>query len=528
MLFPGAKRIREDCEETIMASQKMSTEDNPRQRFGLPGLRLKNGRSLPIEFIARLQSGSRVDLIERWRAERQRKIDFAHLPDGTLLDLVRNHSGELAFAVLQNGTSAILDTVKLGDVRFITPDFHLTRASAIRFPTTVGGSHTARELLREIEDVIESYYDCDPLNRKLLAHFALYTWTSDLSAVAVYLWIIGSYGRGKTTLLRIMSAMCRRAMLVGDVSIAGLYRLNTELHPTLLIDESDMGHDSRSRDFLRLLRVGSTNGQAVLRATGVYDPFGPKIIASRAGLGDAPLASRGFYVVARPLSRSISVLTTSALESIAEQLQPKLMAFRLNNYSRLGSVSASAPQCVGSSPRAQDIGRALLLPIDGDKELESQLFTILEVHGQQVAVEHDTEPEFFLAIVLMHLSHVRGPGAPVHWTAKELAQQVRSCAAARGESHSPTPRKVGEILRSLGLRTHKLGALGRGLINSKELSNRVHEIAKGLGICAGDLFTPGFADTPASCESCERYGLNFDNSGRKIPYQAFDFEPDAL
>ena len=96
---------------------------------------------------------------------------------------------------------------------------------------------------------------------------------------------------------------------------------------------------------------------------------------------------------------------------------------------------------------------------------------------------------------------------------------------SQGDSHAEYDQ-VGEILRSLGLRTQKLGSFGRGLRNSKELRDRIHEIAKDLGICAGDLLTPEFPDAPVSCARCERYGLNFDNTGRKIRFEPFNMWPE--
>jgi hypothetical protein len=267
-------------------------------------------------------------------------------------------------------------------------------------------------------------------------------------------------------------------------------------------------------------------GQSVLRASGAYDLFGPKIIASRDGIGDSALESRGFFVVARPLSREISVLTPSALESIAEQLQPKLFAFRLNNYEKLKSMDPSFSPKGSLNPRMQDMARALSLPLTGDADLESQLLTLVEAHAHRVGVRRDSEREWFVAVALLNLAHILGPGAPVRWTAKRISENARFSAESRGESFNPKPRKVGEILRSLGLNTQALGSLGRGLESSPKLKDRIHEIAKGLGVCAGDLVTPEFPDAPLSCARCEKYGLSFDNKGTKMPYVPFSMGPE--
>jgi len=494
----------------------------------MPGLaiRLTNGRALPIEFVTRLKHGSNNDAIHRLHSGGSREIEFAHLPSGTVIDLVRDSSGELVFSVFQDGATSIQREVHHEDFEFIPPQVDSNLSRAVRFPTAVGSSHTARELLFEIEDVFHLYADYDLSDRKLLAHFALYSWIADLLPIAPYIWVVGPYGYGKTTLLQIMSAICRRSILAGDISLASLYRVATQYHPTLILDELEAGKDSSSRHLLRLLRAGSTMGQKVLRASKAYDLFGPKIIASRLGTGDAALESRGFFVVARPLSKNVSGLTPSSLESIAEQLQPKLAAFRLNNYARLKSASGSFTLRADSSPKVQDMARALALPIIGDTELESQVLTIVEAHGRQAYVGRDNEPEWFVAVTLLNLAHLLGPGAPNRWTAKMISDGVQSNAQRRGESYNPKPRKVGEILRSLGLNTKPLGSPGRGLESSAKLKDQIHEIAKGLGICAGDLLTPEFQHAPLTCARCEKYGLNFDNGGRNLGYEPFSHGPE--
>lgn len=178
-----------------MKSKKVPAEENRLQRSPFTTLRLTDGRSSP-KFIARLESGPKIYSNGAYRAE-CREIEFARLPDGTVLDLLRDRSGKLVFAVLQNGAITVRHTVKNSNINFITPQGDLTLAEAIRFPTAIGASLTARELLQEIDDVLDRYCDCDPAHRKLLAHFALYTWVSDLLRVAPYIWVVGPSGYGK-------------------------------------------------------------------------------------------------------------------------------------------------------------------------------------------------------------------------------------------------------------------------------------------------------------------------------------------
>jgi hypothetical protein len=306
--------------------------------------------------------------------------------------------------------------------------------------------------------------------------------------------------------------------LLGDFSKPELYKINTAFRPTLLFNECFM---AKSRDFLQLLRAGSTAGPTALRNSKAYHLFGPKIIASRYGPGEADLLNLGFHVVPRPVSRKVSLLTSDAIESIAKQLQPKLADFRLTNYVQLRSAADSQSLFCGAgfSPRVADLARAFAIPISGDAELERQLFTVVESLDKDARIARDKEPEWFVAVALLSRAHRRGAGVHGEWTCKDLAESVRLIAEQNGELFSPTSRKIGDILRSLGLNTQTLGSIGRGLRISEALKDQIHQIALGFGICANDLFLPQFADAPVTCDRCDRIGLNFDDAGKKLRYE---------
>jgi len=88
-----------------------------------------------------------------------------------------------------------------------------------------------------------------------------------------------------------------------------------------------------------------------------------------------------------------------------------------------------------------------------------------------------------------------------------------------GEAYRLTPRKVGEILRSLGFPTQPLGNLGRGLRISRDLIVATHIKAKSFGICVRDVRsprTPRFTGPVTHCMLCYEQGLLVDNSGKEL------------
>lgn len=496
-----------------------------RQHRDSRSVQLRNGQSVPFEVITSLQTTSGT-LVGDDAELSSREIDFVSLRDGSVADLVRDSSGNLTFLVFHNGELSLHRTLQDKTATLSPPRISRSILDAVCLPNSLEVGCTAKGLLGDLEAVLENFVDFDPDDRKLIARFALSSWFSDLSHVAPYLWIVGPYSCGKTTLARLLSVLCRRSILAANISLAGLYMLSTDLHPTIIIDEFGYAADSRSEELLGVLRNGTTAGQRVFRASGAYDIFGPKIIASRQAPTDAALKSRGLVVVARPASRDLSELTRTALLEIAQTFQPKLLGFRLENYFRV--MNHSSPKLAFPlTPRVKDIFHALVLPFRGDVDLEKELLEIVAPHNREAILERHSEPEWYVMTALLRRVHTRGAGADT-LTMKQLTMEVDYMLEQAGEPYRIKPRKVGEILRSLGLQTEKLGSCGRGLRVSKSLMLAAHRKAKRLGICVADMYTPDVVTmgTPTFCKLCHDEGLSFDNQGRPLPYvEVEEFEP---
>jgi hypothetical protein len=476
-------------------------------------IHLPDGRSLSIEAVNSAKGGRKGHRkLPPAEQSLTRETQFEVLPDGILIDLVREKSGDIGFLVCRNGTPTFHSTFQHGNLTLIPPKVHRSLVDALRLPSLLGTIRTPTTLLSEINEVLCTYLDLEELDRKLVANFALCTWLNDLSQVAPYLWIIGPYSCGKTTLLRLLSAICRRPVVAGDISPAALYTLSSTLHPTLLLDEFEMAKDSRSRNLQHLLRNGSSQGQRVFRGAKAYDVFGPKAITSRQGPGDAALASRGLVVTMRPTIRDLPALDLDALAAIADRLQPCLLAFRLENYRRVKLAALASSRL---SPRMLDIARALALPLIGDPNLERELEEVLNLHDAQAKLDRHGEPEWVVLTALYARIH----RATNTLTVQELTFEVDDVLAKAGESYRLTPRKVGEILRSLGFPTQKLGNQGRGLRLSQELIRSIHRTAKNLEVCRADILYPetidsGYGGLP--CSLCEENGLMVDHHGRRL------------
>jgi hypothetical protein len=72
-------------------------------------------------------------------------------------------------------------------------------------------------------------------------------------------------------------------------------------------------------------------------------------------------------------------------------------------------------------------------------------------------------------------------------TAGTLACKVDGILTANCETYSLSPRAVGDLLRSLGFVTQKLGSQGRGLSLTQAVVRQIHEVARDLGRNRSDI-----------------------------------------
>ena len=151
----------------------------------------------------------------------------------------------------------------------------------------------------------------------------------------------------------------------------------------------------------------------------------------------------------------------------------------------------------------------------GDSSLEEKLRHALEDHAYAEKMERETQPEWIVLRALLYKCHHHGGEELFVAT---LAEPVNFFEDALGLNRS-SDRKVGAVLKSLGLRTERLGSTGRGLVWDDCMKRQIHQLAFNYGITRGhisviDAIRSGNAGRP--CSLCELYGLNTAEDGKSL------------
>jgi len=432
-------------------------------------------------------------------------IDFRAFEDGTFVDLVRDlgNSQELKLLVHRGAAAGVHKSFQHSGTLYVPPHLDSGLLRAVELPHRFEPCGDPCALWRRVQECIHHYIDLPQEEALAVSAFVFHSWLFDCSPVAVYLWVSGPPYSGKSTLLRLLGALCRRGVLVGDLSPAALYRLSSSITPTLLIDEFDPGRDGRSRQLLGLLRMGNAPGVHVARANGVYETFGPRVISSRLAPPDAALASRCLNIPMLPSRRNIRPLDGPALAGIKNEFLPSLFGFRFQYFKR--PLKTLFPQLADLNPRIRQIGEALLATFPGDQGAEDGIYRLLREHESEAKLSRYGEQEWVVGCALFRDVHKTDT-----ITMGSLAATANFLLAQAGESYTLKPRRVGEIVRGLGLRTEKLGNQGRGLRLTLAKREKVHQLAQRLGLKATDFLSWDDEDARwggRACGLCEEYHL---------------------
>lgn len=438
-----------------------------------------------------------------------------YLEPGVLVETIRDpqHPGRMAFVRWENGSTTVLNSIELDGQIFLPPDPTSRSFPMLSLPEGVLPYGNSYELLDEIGWTITKFVKFRPDRYGIVASFVMASWFPDCFESAPYLWVVGPLGSGKTKLLKLLRALCRRGLIAGDLRSGSIYKLVDTWDPTLIIDEFEQRNSAANVELLRLLRTGSTPGVPSFRNGRPFSNYGLKVIASRQPLADAALLSRGLTVSLLPTKCDTPPLDEATLQKVEQEFQRKLCMFRLQNHAAVKNFANSPDTFNGLSPRMRQIARALASPLLGVEPFTSDyIITVLDVYDEEARVDRSLEPEWLVAEALMAVCHGGNQdgrfdeGMLVGDVANEVNQKLRD----RHEDIRLSAKKVGMVLRGLGLPTMRLGRSGRGLMLTDHLKRKIHEVAAELGIDRRTLaimMALRIDYGGAECVLCEEFGL---------------------
>jgi hypothetical protein len=399
------------------------------------------------------------------------EIDFAELPDGTLLDTIEDPTdpAKTQLAIYRGNKIHYVDQFE-SDKRIYLPISRGTEIlKEIRFSRGAKSYGSTAHLFTVLCAIFSHCLDMPDLQRALLASFVISTWFPEKLPIAPYVAFVGLPRSGKTTALRILGLLCRRSLLTSDITSASFYEVCNRLTPTIVIDETATAGDRRA--LFHLLRAGSTKGFVAIRKNKTFNGYCPKVVCWTQLPSDAPLNSRCIIVPLQESDRrDLLRVTDPMIQALAGTARQMLQQYRLENFNRLSLAPVPGDERLNS--RARDLYESLALTID-DANIREIL--ALQFQEQQDLNREPLSP--VQAAVLQALDwYIHEHPNCETCAISALTQAVALQLNHNGERFHTSPHQVGHILTSFGLTERKRTNTGWILLLTRQARKLIHTL----------------------------------------------------
>jgi len=344
-------------------------------------------------------------------------------------------------------------------------------------PRSVRPYDSVEAICYRARNFISNCVSLNEVHSFVLATFVLYTWFADRLPKAVYLVITGAPQSGKTTLLETLKLLCRRSLLVANITTAAMDEA-CRFCPTLFIDEAEWTSDRGSTNFRKQLRAGTNRNVWAKQLRHSGHSFCPKVLASLELSDDAALNSRCVRIPMVETDRTdLWKPWDPQVMKIAEGLRGQLLQLRLERIRAIGWK-----RVVGSEtlrPRSRDMLESLAAPLDGSKDFIQLLLAFFgETHDP--ATQEILSPDQSATLIsLWRTVHLMLSVQSIQ--IKNLARAVNAIRQSSGERGSINPRKLSNVLNSLGLQDRVRATGGSNLNLGWKACTQIHILRRRYG-----------------------------------------------
>ena len=306
--------------------------------------------------------------------------------NGVILDLVKNpKDGQLELLRWRTGKPFIAPHIKFGGRTYRPLLLDPTVMRAIRWPFNVCDYGSTKGLFESLVNVISRFTNFLVQDASLISYFVLSTWFGDALPMVPNLAILGTYTADAIQLLRLLSCLCRRAIVLANVSHSNLLSFPLFLNSTLLLDRPRL-----TPTLQHLLACSNRPAVGLIKSGTVVNGACPKAIFLR--MDDVPEILSGSTVqISLPVPNlATPVLNSVAIDEISHEFQPKLFSYRLNNYHKLSAL-VIFPNACNLEPNTKELATILATCVIGDPALAAAVFPLLQQHKSFAPIKRFSE-----------------------------------------------------------------------------------------------------------------------------------------
>lgn len=427
------------------------------------------------------------------------EIDFKQLDDGSVVELVEDPADatKTKLAVFDGRQVYLADEVDYRGQLLVPFGRTTDGLEDIRLPRAPQPYHSTEEVFYRTSNLINA---CSALPNEYLfvtAAVIVHSWFADRLRPSVYLLVTGLPQAGKTTLLETMQLLCRRPLLVSDITTAAAYDACSRFGCTLMIDENDWRGDRNSRALRKQLRAGTSKGMLAKHLRKTQHAFGAKILASVELPDDPALRSRCIHLPMIETDRTdLRKPWDPQIVKAADVVRGQLLQFRLERYASVSPRPISGAEVL--RPRSRDLLSSLLAPLKGEALLEQLLLAFfIDIHDPST---RDLLSPAQAAVVAALFEFIHLWPDIGHVQVGTVAVRANEILATTGERFRISPRKTSDVLASLGFGYRERSNRGSLQYLDLETIAKIHKLKHDHGVQLRGV--EGLAYQMYQCEFC--------------------------
>lgn len=389
--------------------------------------------------------------------------------DGAIIELVRPPAESTKPNLLLWKVTAATTAAQMqyGDRIYESPELIADVYRAIRFPTSCSDYRSLRALFDGIAAAFDQHLQLSERESRLLTSFALSTWLADHLPIAPTLVISGRDQRLGIEVLKLLSCICRRSLLLAELTPSGFRSLPMQLSPTLLINQQSM-----RPSMLRLFRASNYRGLHLIGNRGaLIDIYGPKAIFCRSDSVNDLLGECAIQISLAQSRSGLTVLDDAAQAKIADEFQAQLLSFRLKNLVTLRESPVDGNEFTEAT---REVAFALGACLSEDPELAHETIQLLRTQDDDARAEKQCDVSYVVVEILWGLVH---HSQQKNIVVEELAKMVNALLRSRGGAQNYNAEEIGWKLRAMGVPRHS-SVDGRQVVLDGANRRKIHDLAR--------------------------------------------------
>ena len=352
-------------------------------------------------------------------------------------------------------------------------------ANAVRFPATSKPFGSAAKLTASMREFLSRYVGLAPEAAALLIAFALATYFVDCLPIAPVLYLLGPDNE-VSLVRRLLGCLCRRPVLLGDIDMAALGTLPSQLEATLLINQRNL-----AQRVTRILLASNNRHFCIARGNGRLNAYGAKAFSTDPEFADGI----GVHLSLSPAQDPLPTLTDADEKEITNDFQTKLLRYRMVNHRRVRDAQLDFRDFV---PAMRDEVRTWLAPICDCPDLQKSVSSSLLQQSREAEGDRLSDDRCMVAEAALFFCH---KAKTEHFFVGDLAECVNTLLKGRHEDRALTDKMVGLLLRALGIHGRRV-VQGYRILLTDAVREQIHGIARAYQVLSAQDGVPGCRHCP--------------------------------